>query len=555
MKSSPFIAGIECKPAPHQDAAWEAVQTHAERLRTKPIAGLFADQPQRFDVMRLEVNGLVGDFSRQAIDQAAFDALHALAAARGLPRAIAALYAGETLNFTENRAALHMALRGGCALPAADAPTVRANEQRARAFAAGVREGTHRGSSGEVIRHVINLGIGGSDLGPRLAYHALRPDDAAANALPSLDFVANIDPHELDAALARVRPEHTLFIVSSKSFSTLETLANATAARDWLRAQLGANADLGAHFAAVSNAVDAAVAFGIRPEYVFALPDWVGGRFSLWSTIGLPLLIGLGETVFDQLRAGAGAMDAHFRDAPLAANLPLRMALTGIWNTNFLGIEVLAVLPYSHALTHFPGWLQQLDMESNGKRTLRDGTISAMHTAPVVFGSPGSVAQHSFHQLFYQGTRRVALDFVVIAPNPDTDPRRRALFENALAQAAALMHGRDLDAAKTALTDKGLAHDEVTRLAPHLVCPGNQPSTTLLLPRLDAFQLGQLLALYEHKVFAQGWIWGINSFDQYGVELGKEMARTLSDANATNHDPATAGLLAAARAISDQHAQ
>lgn len=543
-RSSGCIGAIETRrPAsPTHLPAWHELEHHALRLRSARLIDHFDAEPGRFQALSLEVNGLLADFSRQAIDSGALAALVQLATESDLAGGIRALRDGASVNYTEGRAAQHMALRGGCPPPEADADTVRQTEHRMRQFADRVRNAQHCGSTGKPLRHVINLGIGGSDLGPRLVHAALRPTRSDA---PQVRFVANIDPHDLDTALDGVDPEQALFIISSKSFSTSETLANAEAAKHWLKAALGAAADLSPHFVAVSNAVDAASAFGIAPEHVFALPEWVGGRFSLWSAIGLPLLIGLGEASFDALREGGRAMDMHFITAPFASNLPVRMALMGLWNTDFLGIETLVALPYAHALRFFPAWLQQLEMESNGKRCLRDGSTSAVHTAPLILGSTGSIGQHSFHQLFYQGTRRVALDFVAVAP--DTDPRRRSLFENALAQAAALAHGRDLASAKAALQAKGLAAAEIERLAPHLVCPGNQPSTTLLLPRLDAFQLGQLLALYEHKVFVQGWIWGINSFDQYGVELGKEMARSLARQDDTRHDPATVGLLAAAR--------
>lgn len=528
--------------SPAHRPAWHDLEHHALRLKHARIVDRFIDQPGRFEALSLEVNGLLADFSRQAIDSFALDALEQLASQSHLNEGIRALRDGARVNFTEGRAALHMALRGSCPAPAADMANVKQTEQRMRRFAEQVRSGAHRGCTGKPVRHVVNLGIGGSDLGPRLVHAALKPTHSDA---PQVRFVANIDPHDLNTALDGVAPEKTLFIVSSKSFSTSETLANAEAAKRWLQAGLGVDADLTPHFVAVSNAVEAARTFGIDPEHVFALPEWVGGRFSLWSAIGLPLLIGLGEAEFDALREGGRAMDTHFLTAPLHANLPVRMALVGLWNIDFLDIETLVALPYAHALRFFPAWLQQLEMESNGKHCLRDGTASAVHTAPLILGSTGSIGQHSFHQLFYQGTRRVALDFVAVAP--DADPRRRSLFENALAQAAALAQGRDLASARKALEARGLPKEEIERLAPHLVCPGNQPSTTLLLPRLDAFQLGQLLALYEHKTFVQGWIWGINSFDQYGVELGKEMARSLAAQDDTIHDPATLGLLAAAQ--------
>lgn len=539
-KCSPSTAVTERYAPPSALPAWAALQAHAERLAGIRITTLFerdAERPQRFT---LEHDGLLADFSKQRLDDAVQRELLALAEQAGLSQGIRALFAGAQVNFTEERPALHMALRGGAATPDADQSALQESDARLRTFARSIREGQARGSSGARIRHVINLGIGGSDLGPRMVCEALAP---TGNPSLRVSFVANIDPQELDAALCEAEPASTLFIVSSKSFSTLETLANARAARAWLRAGLGADADTAAHFAAVSNRADLAAEFGIAADRVFAVPAWVGGRFSVWSAVGLPVLIALGETGFDALLAGARSIDEHFRDAPLSHNLPVMLGLIGLWNSNFLGIGDLAALPYAHGLRNFPAWLQQLEMESNGKQCHRDGSTVAFDTAAVVFGHAGTVGQHAFHQLLYQGTRTIAADFIV--PVMAHDERSRALYENALAQSEALMCGRDLAGARTGLLAAGHSSQAADRLAPHLVCPGNQPSTTLLLAGLTPRTLGQLLALYEHKTFVQGWIWGINSFDQYGVELGKEMARRLSAPDGSQPHPSTAALLAA----------
>lgn len=526
--------------SPEALPAWASLQDHAVRLQTRTLPSLFVDDVSRFDRLSRNWQGLTLDLSRQRLDPAALDALLALATEAGLAEGIRAFFGGEAVNHTEGRPALHMALRGSCAAPAG----AKLDQRPLRAFAAALRAGQVAGATDAPITRVINIGIGGSDLGPRLVAEALR--STVAERPVAIDFVANIDPRDLEEALEHADAASTLFIVSSKSFGTAETLANAQAGRDWLRARLPAGADVSRHFAAVSNATAAAAEFGIDPARTFALPEWVGGRYSLWSAIGLPLLVGLGEEAFDRLLAGARALDEHFRDTPFADNLPVLMGLVGLWNTDFLGLETLAVLPYAHGLRNFPAWLQQLEMESNGKRTLRDGSSTTAHTSPIVWGGVGTVGQHAFHQLFYQGTRSVPMDFIV--PVGDDEPRQRGLVGNAFAQAAALMHGRDIDGARTALRARGLPEAEVERLAPHLVCPGNQSSTTLLMPRLDAFHLGQLLALYEHKVFVQGWIWGINSFDQYGVELGKEMARRLADAEG-ERDATSASLMAIADAL------
>jgi glucose-6-phosphate isomerase len=533
--------------APQRLPTWAALSAHARRLGERPLRDFFTDDPGRAERLSLNFphpaeprrSALAADFSKQCFDDAALADLIELAREARLDEGIRSLFAGEAVNFTEGRAAAHMAMRGGCPLPGGrEAGGTRA----VRAFAFALREGKLTGSTGKPIHRLINIGIGGSDLGPRLAVEALAGLPSESDGL-DIDFVANVDPCDLDAALARAEAASTLFLISSKSFGTAETLANAEAARQWLRGNLDRDADIGAHFAAVSNAVEAAAAFGIRPERIFPLPEWIGGRYSVWSATGLPVLAAIGGA-FDEFLAGGQAMDEHFRNAPFERNLPVWMGLAGLWNTDFLGIESLAALPYAHGLRSFPAWLQQLEMESNGKCALRDGSRSAVATAPIVWGGAGTVGQHAFHQLLYQGCRRVALDFIV--PAGGDDPRQRALVDNALAQAAALMTGRNLTAARAALARRGLPVAEIARLAPHLVCAGGRPSTVLLLPRLDAFHLGALLALYEHKVFVQGWIWGINPFDQYGVELGKEMARALAAGQAGEQDASTARLAALA---------
>jgi glucose-6-phosphate isomerase len=544
LKCSDSTGATERFSPPHELPAWQALDAHADRLRAIHLSSLFASDSGRFERFSMRHDRLVADFSRHALDDAALDSLFELADQSGLRSAIEDLFSGARLNFTEDRAALHMAMRGSCPIPDADADNVRTTAQRMRAFARGLRNQKLTGATGRPFQRVISLGIGGSDLGPRMAVEAL---SRFSERRPAVSFVANIDPLELDEALIDANPHTTLFIISSKSFTTAETLANAHAARNWLTAALGEGADASAHFAAVSNAPAAAAAFGIAPERIFTLPEWIGGRYSVWSAIGLSLMIAIGESAFDRFQEGARSMDVHFRTAGFRENLPVTMALVGIWNTDFLGIESLAVLPYAHGLRNFPAWLQQLEMESNGKRCLRDGSTSNVATAPIVWGGVGTVGQHAFHQLFYQGMRRVALDFIV--PAGSTDNGQRALLENALAQAAALMAGRDLAAARANLRHKNLSDPEIERLAPHLVCPGNQPSTTLLLPEIEPYTLGQLLALYEHKVFAQGWIWGINSFDQFGVELGKEMARSIAAPHGEAHDVSTDGLMAAAERL------
>jgi glucose-6-phosphate isomerase len=527
--------------APQNLPAWKALADHAQRLAGCSLLSLFDGDMAR--AKRFSLNfvdpaepwhaALIADFSKQYIDDAVLDDLIRLAHEARLSDGVRRLFSGEALNFTEGRAAAHMAMRGSCPPPAGMGSDMRA----IRAFAFALRDGEFIGSAGKPIRHLVNIGIGGSDLGPRLVTEALA--DSRMTGGFEVDFVANIDPLELDTVLARSEAASTLFLISSKSFSTAETLVNAGVARHWLRMSLGRDADLGAHFAAVSNAIEAATAFGIRPDRIFPLPEWIGGRYSVWAATGLPAIISIGG-MFDAFLAGAKAMDDHFRTTPIECNLPVLLALIGLWNVDFIGIPSLAALPYAHSLRSFPAWLQQLEMESNGKRALRDGSHTEVATAPIVWGAAGTVGQHAFHQLLYQGSHRVALDFIV--PVGGDEPRQRALVDNALAQSAALMVGRNLEAARAALAQKGLPEDEIERLAPHLVCEGNQPSTTLLLPQLDASHLGMLLALYEHKTFVQAWIWGINPFDQYGVELGKEMARALAAGQTGEQDTSTTRL-------------
>ncbi len=523
--------------------AWHALQHEQQRLDGQHLNQLFAQDPQRFERFSLRLADLLFDFSKQRITQSSFDALIALAEARDLPGAIRRMAQGELINHTEGRAALHMALRNGGTWQVAGqlvSDEVAHTQARVRHFVDALWAGEIRGATGQPIRHVVNIGIGGSDLGPRMAAHALH----AYTGPVKVDFVANVDPAELRAVLAQAQPEQTLFIVSSKTFTTIETLTNAQSARTWLQAALG-EAAVAQHFAAVSNNVAAASAFGIRPERVFAMAEWVGGRYSMWSAIGLPLACAIGMEHFQALLAGASDMDQHFMTAPLHANMPVIMGLLGIWNTDFQDAPSLAVLPYSHVLGELPAYLQQLEMESNGKRVLADGSPVGVHTSPILWGGAGTVGQHAYHQLMYQGTRTVATDFIVVVGADD--PAQRILVDNALAQSAALMAGKDQATAQAELLAKGVSASEAERIAPHMVCPGNQPSTTLLMPQLTPRALGRLVALYEHKVYVQGCIWGINSFDQYGVELGKQMARNI---DALRNDPAkldasTQGLMAA----------
>lgn len=519
----------------------QALHRHCDAVRNITMRDLFAGDATRFERFSCAADGLLLDYSKQRITPAVMAELLALADEARLQDGIAAMLSGEPVNFTENRAALHCAARMFEATPGTARAEIAATRKRLDAFVARVRAGDFVGATGQPIRHVVHLGIGGSDLGPRLLAEAFVP---SLPAQLELSFAANVDDTEIRAILDRANPAETLFIVASKSFSTAETLFNARTARAWLSATLGDDADLSRHFVAISNNVAAAVAFGIAEEATFPMPEWIGGRFSVWSAIGLPLMLAFGSEVFDDFLAGGRSMDSHFASAPFAANLPVITALLGIWNATFLGLDGHAVLAYSHRLRSLPAYLQQLEMESNGKSVDQQGRPTSWQTAPIIFGGAGTVGQHAYHQLFYQGTRKVAFDFVLpICTSPSASDR--SLFGNALAQSAALMLGRTLDEARLELHGRGLDDAEIDRLAPHLVCHGNQPSTTLLMPSVTPFTLGQIIALYEHKVFVQGWIWGINSFDQYGVELGKNMARDIEAGSDCRRDSSTVGLLAA----------
>ncbi len=482
--------------------------------------------------------GLTADLQKQRINEQVLTALIELADASGLEQAKADLFAGEKINRSENRAVGHTALRTPQALlsqrlAAGSANSLRAEQvsaevhssrQAMATFTNAVVNGQWRGITGQTIDTVINIGIGGSHLGPELAISAL----AGANGLP-VRFLSNVDGDNLQRCLTNANPARTLFIIASKSFSTQETAVNAQAARSWFLERTGSLAGIEQHFVAVTNNLDAAAKFGIPASNLFSMSDWVGGRYSLWSAVGLAIALGIGWSQFQRLLAGAAAMDEHFLRAEPVANIPVLMALAGIWNTNFLGCETLAILPYDDRLRLLPDFLQQLEMESNGKRVRQDGSVVDYHTSPIIWGGRGTNGQHAFHQLLHQGTRRFCADFVLCREASHGHGRHhQTLLANALAQSQALASGRQ--------------HDDS-----HRVVPGGNPSTTLVLDRLAPENLGALLAAYEHKVFCQGVIWHINSFDQWGVELGKELAgpiqAELAGSESHDQDAATRALI------------
>jgi glucose-6-phosphate isomerase len=540
---------------PATAAAWRALTGAAESARGVHLRDLFAADAQRFSSLSARWNDWLLDYSKQRISAGAMKQLHELWQAADVRGWIARMRAGEAINHSEGRAALHIALRHpagkGPILHAGRdvVPAVQGELDKMQRFAAQIHGRHWRGATGEPITDIVNIGIGGSDLGPRMATQAL-----AAFRHPELKvhFVANLDGADLATVLAGLQPRTTLFIIASKTFTTQETMQNAASARHWLVQALGEAAVI-RHFVAVSTNLAEVARFGIDPDNAFAFWDWVGGRYSLWSTIGLPLVLAVGFDNFRQLLAGAHAMDEHFFSAPVAENLPGLLALLEIWNTNFLGADTRALLPYSQSLALLPRYLQQLEMESNGKQVDRQGLPLECATAPVLWGEAGTNGQHAFYQLIHQGGRLIPCEFIACRqPDFALPGHHEKLLANCFAQSEALMRGKTLAETTTELTASGMAAEQVNVLAPYRSFPGNQPSTTLLLPRLDPFNLGALLALYEHKVFVQSVIWDINPFDQWGVEYGKQLASRLlpiieGKTAASGLDSSTAGLIAACR--------
>ncbi len=519
---------------------------------------LFARDPDRASALALHWGDWRVDFAKERLAPAALEALLHHAEAAGVAHWTRALFTGERINLSEQRPVLHTALRqpddASVSVDGADVlPEIRATQRRMQALSAAIRSGVRKGATGAPIGAVVNIGIGGSDLGPRLVCDALA--DAALPG-PQVAFVSNVDPEHMSRTLASFRPESTLFIVTSKTFTTQETLANAKAARGWLAAGLGPAVDLGPHFVGVTANVPAARAFGIAPDDVLPMWDWVGGRYSLWSAVGLPIAIARSYDTFASLLAGAAAMDAHFRTAPARENLPLVLGLIGWWNARWLGYPQRVVVPYAHALGRLPAFLQQLSLESNGKSVSRDGAPIDGPGAPSLWGEVGTDGQHAFFQWLHQGMHPVPVEFVVpLRARHPLANQQTLLVANALAQAQALLAGRPAEALRAQLAGTGLAGAALEAAVAARVCPGNRPSTMILLPTLDAWNLGALLALYEHRTFVEGLLLTVNSFDQWGVELGKTLATpliaALGDGAAlpAETDASTAALVAHARRV------
>jgi glucose-6-phosphate isomerase len=535
-------------------AAYQALQNHAGKAKEWQMRDLFAQDPQRFERLSSEAAGLFLDYSKNRLDGRTLELLANLARERGVERLRDAMFAGEKINLTENRAVLHTALRAPASRPfTLDGQDVTGDVHSVldhiKTFSDAVRNGAWLGHTGKEITDVINIGIGGSDLGPKMVCLALRQ---FAHPRLTMHFVSNVDGHDMDAALSRVNPETTLFIIASKTFTTAETMMNANTARAWFLRSAPEEA-LARHFVAVSTNVEAIKKFGIDPQNMFPFWDWVGGRYSVWSAIGLPVALCVGFGYFSDFLAGAHAMDEHFRTAPIEQNLPMILGLVGFWNREFLDCPSVSIAPYHQDLNRFPAYLQQLEMESNGKRVTRAGdAITDYETCPVIWGDVGTNGQHAYFQLLHQGTDITPIDFIAaLRPAHEFHNHHAALLANCFAQSEAFMKGKTADEVRQDLA--GQPQDEIERLVPHKTFPGNRPSNTILMDYLNPATLGALIALYEHKTFVQGALWDVNSFDQWGVELGKVLAKQieaelLGAPHPERHDGSTNGLIARAKA-------
>ena len=515
------------------------------------LRDLFNEGSQRFEKYTLEAAGLFLDFSKNRINDDVMSSLFKMAEEAELPSAIKAMFHGEKINYTEQRAVLHTALRNFGKDPVmVDGkdvmPEIRDTHRRMKEITESVHSGEWKGFTGKSVKHIVNIGIGGSYLGLKTAINALTPYHVAGL---EHHYVANIDPNEITEVFKKIDPETTLFIVASKSFGTLETLQNAQAARAWMLEKGCAESDIRKHFVAISTNLTAIDQFGIAQENTLPLWDWVGGRYSLWSTIGLMVSLVVGFDHFQGLLKGAWEMDKHFAEAPLEKNMPVILGMLGVWYQNYFGSESHAVISYDYFLRDFPAHLQQMDMESNGKRTRQDGSTVDYQTGAVIWGGTGTNDQHAYHQLLHQGTRTVPVDF--IAPATSHNPlgeQHPWLFANALAQSQAMMQGKTLDEVRDELTAAGMKPSDVDALAPHKVIPGNRPNNMIIPEKITPEVVGALVALYEQKVFVQGTLWQINSFDQWGVELGKVLGNQVYDrlkekGGTSDQDSSTNGLV------------
>lgn len=531
--------------------AWKILEEHFGEIRHSHMRNMFAEDPQRFEHFSLKLNDILFDYSKNIISSETMENLYRLADECQVSEWITKMFDGAAINHSENRAVLHTALRNksGKAIMVDGVdimPEVRNEHERVKKLAEAIRTRTWRGYLNQPITDIVNIGIGGSHLGPLMVTEALRP--YALHDL-NMHFVSNVDENHINDTLEFLNPETTFFIIASKSFATQDTMVNAETARQWHINKVGDDSKIDKHFSAVTSNTKAASEFGIAEDNIFRMWDWVGGRYSLWSAIGLPIVIAIGEDNFDELLNGAYEADQHFKNAPMHENIPVIMALLGIWYNNFFDAQTTAVLPYDQHLHMFPAYLQQADMESNGKYIDRQGQIVDYTTGPVLFGEIGIAAQHAFFQLLHQGTKLVPADILAPIANFHCIARHhRALMSNVFAQTEALMKGKTEQEAYAELKDSGLDEDAIKTLLPNKIFPGNRPTSTFLFNSLNPATLGSLIALYEHKIFVQGIIWNINSFDQWGVELGKQLASGIlqeldSNDNVDTHDSSTNGLI------------
>lgn len=536
--------------------AWKDLEKNYAAIRGETMRDMFAADPNRFEEFSISLDSLLLDYSKNRINGETMKLLIDLAKEAGLEKARDAMFSGEKINTTENRAVLHTALRNRSDRPVyVDGkdvmPQIKAVLEKMKTFSTAVRDGQWKGATGKAMTDVVNIGIGGSDLGPVMVVEALKHYQKKGL---NTHFVSNVDGTHIVETLKDLNPETTLFIVASKTFTTQETLTNAKTARDWLVAALGEDA-VAKHFVALSTNTEEVKKFGIDPANMFEFWDWVGGRYSLWSAIGLSIAIAVGYDNFVELLTGGFEMDEHFRNAPLEKNIPVILGVLGVWYHNFFGAEAYAVLPYDQYLHRLPAYLQQADMESNGKGVSKDGKSVSYTTGPILFGEPGTNGQHSFYQLIHQGTHLIPCDFIVPAVSlNETGDHHPILLSNVFAQAEALMKGKTAAEVRAEFEAQGVDEEKIQKLLNHKIFSGNRPSNVILVEKITPRTLGRLIAMYEHKIFVQGVIWNVNSYDQWGVELGKQLAKKIlpeiqSAATATGHDSSTNGLINAARSM------
>lgn len=536
--------------------SWKDLEKNYAEIRGQTMRDMFAADPNRFEEFSVSLNNFLLDYSKNRINAQTMKLLIELAKEAGLEKARDAMFNGEKINTTENRAVLHTALRNRSDRPVyVDGkdvmPQIKAVLEKMKAFSTAVREGNWKGATGKTITDVVNIGIGGSDLGPVMVVEALKHYQKKGL---HTHFVSNVDGTHVVETLKNLDPETTLFIVASKTFTTQETLTNAKTARDWLVSALGEDA-VAKHFVALSTNTEEVKKFGIDPANMFEFWDWVGGRYSLWSAIGLSIAIAVGYDNFVELLTGGFEMDEHFRNTPLEKNIPVILGVLGVWYHNFFGAEAYAVLPYDQYLHRLPAYLQQADMESNGKGVTKDGKAVSYTTGPILFGEPGTNGQHSFYQLIHQGTHLIPCDFIVPAISlNETGDHHPILLSNVFAQAEALMKGKTAAEVRAEFEAQGIGEEKIQALLNHKIFSGNRPSNTILVEKIDPRTLGRLIAMYEHKIFVQGVIWNVNSYDQWGVELGKQLAKKIlpeikGDTTVSSHDSSTNGLINAARSM------